>query len=149
MKLFETPRNRSTVQLYGFMLVAVQPLFSYFHYTWNEAVKPYPANADSLSIPIFMEIILWVFLAPLAVLTISLLTRQYQGGISLFTRLTTAKKVSVKTVLLNIFFGLLIIYALIQMFDVFTYYNIPILVDALLSIYLLLVLRATSTASTR
>jgi hypothetical protein len=121
----------------------VQPAFTIAHYTWNEAVKPYPWYADSLAIPIFSEILFWLLLAPFAILTVVRTTRNYQTNLAIF-----GKQILKRQYLgINIVFGLLICYALLQMIDVFTYANIPMLLDVLLSVYLLLAVRVIVIAN--
>jgi hypothetical protein len=50
------------------LLILVQPIFSISHYFWNDMAGAYPINADSIGIPIFREIISWIFLAPVALI---------------------------------------------------------------------------------
>jgi multisubunit Na+/H+ antiporter MnhG subunit len=138
-----TPRNRKWLITYGVLLILIQPAFTIAHYAWNEAVKPYPWYTDSIAIPIFSEILFWLLLAPFAILTIVRATRNYRTRLSVFENQTLSRKFLGP----NIVFGLLICYALLQLFDVFTYANIPMLLDVLMSVYLLLAVRAIVIAN--
>lgn len=138
-----TPRSRKWLIAYGILLILLQPAFTVAHYAWNEAVKPYPWYADSLAIPILSEILFWLLLAPFAILTVIRATRNYRTQLSIFQRRTLSRQF----LGINIIFGLLTCYALLQLIDVFTYANIPILFDVLLSAYLLLAVRAEVIAN--
>jgi fatty-acid desaturase len=120
-------------------MILTQPLFTIAHYAWNEAIKPYPWYADSLAIPIFSEILFWLLLAPFAVLTIVKTSRNYQQNVAIFfNKRTLSRQYSG----INVVFGLLVGYALLQLIDVFSYANIPMLIDVILSVYLILAIRA-------
>lgn len=138
-----TPRTRKRLIIYGVLLILIQPAFTIAHYTWNEAVKPYPWYADSLAIPIFGEILFWLLLAPLAILTVVRATQNYRTHLPVLQKQTLDRQF----LGINIIFGLLICYALVELIDVFTYANIPMLLDVLLSIYLLLSVRAIVIAN--
>lgn len=133
-----TPRTRKWLVTYGILLILIQPAFTIAHYTWNEAIRPYPWYADSLAIPILSEILLWLFLAPLAIFIVVRTTRHYKPNLSIFQKQT----LSHRFLGINVIFGLLIGYALLQLVDVFTRANIPILLDVVLSGYLILAIRA-------
>lgn len=138
-----TPHSRKWLITFGILLILVQPAFTIGHYAWNEAVKPYPWYADSLAIPIFSEILFWLLLAPFAILTVVRTTRNYQTHLAIFEKQTLKRQyLGINTV-----FGLLICYALLQSIDVFTYANIPMLIDVFLSVYLLLAVRAIVIAN--
>jgi uncharacterized protein YacL len=138
-----TPRSRKWLITYGILLILIQPAFTIAHYAWNEVVKPYPWYADSLAVPIFSEILFWLLLAPFAILTVVRTTRNYRTQLPIFQKATLSRKYLGT----NIIFGLLICYALLQLIDVFTYANIPMLLDVLLSVYLLLAVRAVTIAN--
>lgn len=138
-----TPRSRKWLITYGVLLILIQPAFTVAHYAWNETVKPYPWYADSLAIPIFSEILFWLLLAPFAILTIIRATRNYRTHLPIFQRQSLHRKF----LGINIVFGLLICYALIELIDVYMYANIPMLLDVLLSVYLLLAVRAIVIAN--
>lgn len=138
-----TPRSRKRLVAYGVLLLLIQPIFTIAHYAWNEAVRPYPWYADSLALPIFGEILLWLILAPFAILTIIRLTHNYHACLPIFHKQTLSRQF----LSINIIFGLLICYALLQLIDVFMYANIPILIDVLLSVYLLLSVRSIAIAN--
>lgn len=133
-----TPRSRKWLITYGILLIIVQPAFTIAHYAWNESVKPYPWYADTLAIPIFSEILFWLLLAPFAILAVVKTSRNYRRDIAIFDKSTFSRRY----LGVNIIFGLLVGYALMQLIDVFVYANIPLLIDVLLSVYLILAIRA-------
>lgn len=138
-----TPRSRKWLITYGILLIVVQPIFTIAHYAWNEALKPYPWYGDTLVIPIFSEILFWLLLAPFAIFTIVKTSRNYRQSIALFDKGTFSRRY----LGVNIIFGLLVLYALTQLIDVFIYANIPMLIDVLLSAYLILAIRVTVIAN--
>lgn len=143
--MLTTPRNRKILVTYGIIVILSQPVFSIAHYAWNEAIRPYPWYADSLAIPIFGEILIWLLLAPIAIITVVRATRNYQAKLPILqTQIMRSRFVGV-----NVIFGLLISYALLQLIDVFTYANVPMLLDVVLSLYLLLAVRAIVMANWR
>jgi hypothetical protein len=138
-----TLRNRKWLITYGILLILVQPAFTIAHYAWNEAVKPYPWYADSLAIPVFSEILFWLLLAPFAILTVVKTSRNYRRNAVIFDTQTLSRRY----LGVNLVFGLLTGFALLQLIDVFVYANIPMLIDVLLSAYLILALRAIVVAN--
>lgn len=138
-----TFQGRKSYITYGALLILAQPAFTFAHYIWNETVRPYPSSADSLAIPIVGEIVLWLVLAPLATLTIMRVARKYRGNVLIFQKNTLSRRF----LGLNFIFGLLICYTLSQLIDVFTAANLPMLVNVLLSVYLILATRTIVIAN--
>lgn len=137
-----TPGSRKKLVAYGVALILMQPLFTVAHYAWNEAVKPYPAYADSLAVPIFSEILFWLLLAPFAVFIVIKASGNYKRKTDIFDKHSLAQRYAS----VNVVFGLLVGYALLQLLDVFAYANLPMLIDVVLSVYLILAVRAVVIA---
>ncbi len=59
--------NLTRRQLLAFFLgpVLAHPVFIYYHYQWMQRQGAYPPEADSIGIPIFGGIFIWLFWAPI------------------------------------------------------------------------------------
>lgn len=141
--LTRTPKHRKTLVVFGSLLILSQPIFSVVHYIWNETIRPYPADADTLTIPIVSEIFFWLILMPFAIYTIVRTTQHYHSGLRLFDTSTLKRQY----LLVNIVFGALLLYASGQLYDIVGFYNLPMLVDLAASVYLILAVRAEVIAS--
>ncbi|HLM60641.1 MAG TPA: hypothetical protein VK308_07555 [Pyrinomonadaceae bacterium] len=65
-------------------LYLTAPLVEWYFYTTELARGSFPPDADSIAIPLFRFIIVWVLGAPVAALLIWFALRDYPGAVSLF-----------------------------------------------------------------
>jgi hypothetical protein len=82
--MLRTPKNRISVIFLAVALYLTAPFVEWYFYTTELARGSFPSDADSIGIPLFRFIIVWVLGAPVAALLIGFALQDYQGGISLF-----------------------------------------------------------------
>lgn len=82
--MLQTPEHKITVVALSVFLYLTAPFVEWWFYTTELVRGSFPANADSISIPLFQFMFGWVVFAPVAALIIWFCLRDYQGKRSLF-----------------------------------------------------------------
>jgi len=84
VNMLRIPKNRISVIFLAVALYLTSPLVEWYFYTTELARGSFPPNADSISIPLFRFVIVWVLGAPVAALLVGFALRDYPGAVSLF-----------------------------------------------------------------
>ncbi|HEX8289129.1 MAG TPA: hypothetical protein VF556_14090 [Pyrinomonadaceae bacterium] len=82
--MLRTPKNRISVIFLAVALYLTAPLVEWYFYTTELARGSFPPEADSISIPLFRFVIVWVLGSPVAALLIWFALRDYPAAVSLF-----------------------------------------------------------------
>ena len=82
--MLRTPNSRTTVAALCAVLYATAPIVEWFYYSSELALGSYPADADSIGLPMGLFILVWVIGAPLAGALIWFVLRSYPGSVPLF-----------------------------------------------------------------
>jgi hypothetical protein len=82
--IFKTPENKSSVAILAGLLYLTAPIVEWVFYSTELARGTFPVNADSISIPLFGFMVVWLIGAPEAVLIVWFVLRSYPGRVPLF-----------------------------------------------------------------
>jgi hypothetical protein len=77
-----TPKAKRTVWLLALISLLAEPFVEYVYYRTNLRRGAYPANADSIGIPIFQFAFGWVVTLPFVLAFIWFALRDYPGSVS-------------------------------------------------------------------
>jgi hypothetical protein len=134
----KTVSKWKTAGLAGTCLIAIQPVFSYLHYSWNLKMGAYPTNADSIGIPIYDEFIGWLVFAPIALIGLWWAVWKAPGPRSIWE---WNNKRPIWCIIWSVIFSLLAIATAIEIPFALRWLNIPTVINDTLLIYLYLHLR--------
>ena len=134
-KIIFTPKKRYQVHLYWVIYFISRPFSSCAYYTWNLKRGAYPTNADSISIPIFQEILGLIIIVPLAMLGILWITKNYPGKVNVF--INNSKR-PLWSLVWTILFISLIIISLLDIIRLSKNFTLPSIIDIVSSIIFIL-----------
>lgn len=83
--MLKTPKKRATVVALAIVLYLTAPLTEWYYLNTELERGSFPANADSIILPIFRFVIGWLIMSPFIALFIWLTLRAYPGRVSLFS----------------------------------------------------------------
>ena len=84
LNMMRTPKHRKSVVTFAILLYLTAPLIEWYFYTTELARGSFPPDADSIAIPLFRFVIVWVLGAPIVALLVWFALRDYPGAVSLF-----------------------------------------------------------------
>jgi hypothetical protein len=84
VNMLRTPKNRIAVIFLAVALYLTAPLVEWYFYTTELARGSFPPDADSIAIPLFRFVIVWVLGSPIAALLVGFALQDYPGAVSLF-----------------------------------------------------------------
>ena len=84
LPIFETPEKDTSVATVAGVLYLTAPLVEWVYYSTELARGNFPVDADSISLPLFRFMVVWLVGAPIARLIMWFLLRSYPGRVPLF-----------------------------------------------------------------
>lgn len=142
--MFQTPPKKWHIAVLTAVLWLLVPVAEAAYYLIQEERGAYPANADTIAIPIYFFTIAWMVVSPIFALLAWLVVRTYRGGFSLWA-FDTARLV--RSLFGSLIWGGLVVWCVYNTSEAATIGRFTDSVLALLWAYLFLCFRSSVCAS--